>query len=274
MKGIPVFTFHHVAPDRQSPLTVLPRDFEGLLEWLGSSGTRTFSLDEFAEALGKQVKPRGVLLTFDDGYVDNWVYAYPLLRKYGQKAVLFLTTGSVVDSEEKRGVAGEGREVVEVPPHSEGARQLAGGSKAGERTALLNWAEVIEMEASGAFDVQSHGQTHIDFGRCGEAENKEEFFLKEMRAAKGEIERRLNKKCLGLAWPKGRYSRRAVELAGKCGYQALFTTKRGSNVSGNDLLAAKRIDAGGHRARWFRKTFFVYSRPWLANVYEKVRRRS
>ncbi|MFR0875402.1 MAG: polysaccharide deacetylase family protein [Bilophila wadsworthia] len=61
---------------------------------LAEHGWRGIGLDE-AEAFllkGAPLPPRSLLITFDDGYLDNYVYAWPILRKYGHKGVVFAVT--------------------------------------------------------------------------------------------------------------------------------------------------------------------------------------
>jgi peptidoglycan/xylan/chitin deacetylase (PgdA/CDA1 family) len=77
-----------------------------------------------------------VLLTFDDGYRDNWVYAFPILKKLGIKATIFVSPEFIDPSE--------------VP------------SAAG----FLNVAEMRKMEETGLVDIQSHALTHTCY-YCG-----------------------------------------------------------------------------------------------------------
>jgi peptidoglycan/xylan/chitin deacetylase (PgdA/CDA1 family) len=88
------------------------------------------------------------ILTFDDGYLDNWVHVFPVLREFGLKATIFVTP-QLADP----------RDVVrpQVPPAS--ARDDDHDPEhccAG----FLSWSELREMERSGLVDVQSHSLTH------------------------------------------------------------------------------------------------------------------
>jgi hypothetical protein len=95
----------------------------------------------------KPLSGRSVMLTFDDGYLDNWVFVYPILKKYGMKGTIFVTTDFADPSLEKRlnlDDVWQGRAIME-------ELQPAG---------FLNWAEMKEMLDSGFIDIQSHGKTH------------------------------------------------------------------------------------------------------------------
>lgn len=98
-------------------------------------------------AEGKEISSRSVVLTFDDGYIDNWVYAYPLLKKYGLQGTIFVNPDFVDPTESLR-------------PNLEDV--WAGRIPAQElpTSGFLSWQEMREMENSGNIDIQSHGLTH------------------------------------------------------------------------------------------------------------------
>jgi peptidoglycan/xylan/chitin deacetylase (PgdA/CDA1 family) len=57
------------------------------MEWLAKNGWATLSTAAFAAALESRELPRkSLLITFDDGYLDNWVYAHPVLQEFGLRA--------------------------------------------------------------------------------------------------------------------------------------------------------------------------------------------
>lgn len=88
-----------------------------------------------------------ILLTFDDGYLDNWVYAYPILKKYGAKGTIFVSSDFVDPSTECRRTV----EDVQAERCKQEDLDIAG---------FLNWQEMREMEKSGVMDIQSHAATH------------------------------------------------------------------------------------------------------------------
>ena len=76
-------------------LAVRPEDFDHQMKYLRDNGYHTISPDELYEALaGSGNLPENpVMITFDDGYEDNYTNAYPILKKYGFKATIFVVTG-------------------------------------------------------------------------------------------------------------------------------------------------------------------------------------
>jgi peptidoglycan/xylan/chitin deacetylase (PgdA/CDA1 family) len=95
VRGLPVLMYHHVHPSRKDALTVTVPQFEEQLQFLASAGYQPITCRDVIEHLqrGAKLPPRPVLLTFDDGYVNNLEYAYPLLARYGFKATIFLAVG-------------------------------------------------------------------------------------------------------------------------------------------------------------------------------------
>ena len=119
--------------------------FEAKIRTLRQSGYEfIFWSDLYDHMAGlKKLKSRSVMLTFDDGYLDNWVYVYPLLKKYDAKATIFVNP-EFVDPD------------AIVRATSESRRNILPTEAAG----FLSWEEMRKMEASGLIDIQSHSLTH------------------------------------------------------------------------------------------------------------------
>lgn len=85
---LPVLMYHHVTPGGAecNEMSVTADRLEADLRWLQDNGYTTVLPRELAE--GKDLPEKPVLITFDDGYRSNYDLAYPLLQKYGAKAVI------------------------------------------------------------------------------------------------------------------------------------------------------------------------------------------
>jgi peptidoglycan/xylan/chitin deacetylase (PgdA/CDA1 family) len=97
---------------------------------------------------GRVVLPdNSIFLTFDDGYLDNWVHVFPILKKYEMKGTIFVSPDFVDPGSDIR-------------PNLDDV--WAGKCRRDELTiaGFLNWAEMRLMEESGLVDVQSHAMTH------------------------------------------------------------------------------------------------------------------
>ncbi|MCK4236494.1 MAG: polysaccharide deacetylase family protein, partial [Candidatus Krumholzibacteria bacterium] len=108
VKGVPVIMYHGVGPDRPDwvwDYLITPIDvFEGQMRLLREKGWTTISLAHLHSHMAEDtlLPDKPVVLTFDDGYLDNWVYAYPILKKYGHRAVIWMSTDFVDPSTEVR----------------------------------------------------------------------------------------------------------------------------------------------------------------------------
>ncbi|MBV9028378.1 MAG: polysaccharide deacetylase family protein, partial [Candidatus Eremiobacteraeota bacterium] len=100
--ALPIVLMYHrvdvAAPsDRISQaLTITPTQFAAELQYLRDHHLRTMSVAELeADIRGGQSPANAVLLTFDDGYDDQYEYAFPILRRFGDVATFFVNVGSV-----------------------------------------------------------------------------------------------------------------------------------------------------------------------------------
>lgn len=150
---IPVIMYHSVGrtiPDWEwSFLTVPARIFDDHLKRLSKAGYRSVSLKDLYEYVsGRQMLPeKSVVLTFDDGYVDNWTYAAPLLKKYGFTATVFVNPEFV----DPRPLIRPTLEDVWNGPIAEEALEVRG---------FMSWEELKKANESGVLSVQSHLMTH------------------------------------------------------------------------------------------------------------------
>lgn len=121
-KGFVALMYHHVSPEPDADVfTLHPDAMEQHLRFLKENGYTPISLKELRA--GNPVS-RPVMLTFDDGYQDNYDYLFPLLQKYRVPAVIFLIS-------DKIGTPG-----------------------------YLTWEQILEMKNSGLVEFGSHTASH------------------------------------------------------------------------------------------------------------------
>ena len=92
-----ILMYHRVAEVDSDPwgLCVSPRHFSEQLEVLTEYGT-PLGLSRFIQALNRgRLPPRPIVVTFDDGYIDNLSHATPLLERYEVPATIFLVSGAM-----------------------------------------------------------------------------------------------------------------------------------------------------------------------------------
>lgn len=94
---VPVLMYHSIRVKNDNPLMVSPEKFELQMDYLKKHGYYTLSLDELYDYFNNQrpIPEKSVVLTFDDGYKDNYTNLYPILKKYGFKGTVFVITGAI-----------------------------------------------------------------------------------------------------------------------------------------------------------------------------------
>jgi peptidoglycan/xylan/chitin deacetylase (PgdA/CDA1 family) len=151
--NVPVLMYHTVGKVIEgwhwSYLTLPFRTFEDQLFWLVKKGFQTVSLDQLHDHVnGHVILPkRSVVLTFDDGYLDNWTYVAPLLQKYGFIATVFVNPEFV----DPRDIVRPTLEDVWRGETLESELEVRG---------FMSWPELREIQRRGTFSVQSHGMSH------------------------------------------------------------------------------------------------------------------
>ncbi len=250
-----ILTFHHVHPyaDR---LTVPPDLFAEALRYVQQRHA-FITYESFKAWLFHDVPaPCGqVLLTFDDGYLDNYLFAYPVLDRLEIPAVVFPVTGLVQDSQQCR-------EAMTAIGHKSLWEKV-------DPTYFINTAELAAMRQSGLLAFASHSHTHISF--CGRTqwEMQQEFSQSAacIRRFGGESEP------YGFCWPGGKFDAAALEAIRRSPYRLAFSTIDGAWHRGDDPYTIRRIDISSFSGdpkdylRRLRKKLFVYGTPVLSRWY-------
>ncbi len=150
-RHLPVLMYHHVS-DKPGQITLSPRTFRAQMKWLAESGWKAVTAAE-VEAFyhGARLPRKSVMLTFDGGWLDNWLQVFPVLQEFNLHAHLFLVTSLISDGP-IRIPAGE-----PVYSHAE-CQMLVKQGRADE--VMLRWSEVREMHLSGLVEFHSHTHTH------------------------------------------------------------------------------------------------------------------
>jgi peptidoglycan/xylan/chitin deacetylase (PgdA/CDA1 family) len=228
-----VLMYHHVLPGH-SRLSVKTASFERQIAWLARAGYVSLTARQFADYLdGAPVPEKSVLITFDDGYLDNWVYAHPVLQRHGMHAVMFLITGWIGDGP-ARPHAGQGVALAGMPDH-EACRRLYEQGRHDE--VIVRWSEVRAMLEAGTFEVHSHTHTHTRWDlRCGsDAAAKREAVARELADSRAALECHAGGAGNHLCWPQGYFDADYVEAARAAGFRNLYTTDDlGQNRPGGD----------------------------------------
>lgn len=252
MSAVPVLLYHHVAPDRE----VTPEGFDAQLVRLNDEGWKSLSAaDLIAHLSGERpAPPKSLLITFDDGYADNWVYAHPILKKRGHRALVFVVTDYMRTDGLVRKTLAEGGGIPDTQSDERGP------------DGWLSWDEIRKMSADGVFEIGSHTETHKRFVE----EDKFADLPGELKRSRERIEKELGRPAPTMAWPWGYYEEPWVSDLTPAGYMLAFTTKVGSNPPGADPLRVARFKVQNGDPAWLSRRLAVYGRPWLGSLYASL----
>lgn len=199
LQTVPILCYHRLGPSTSKMVTA-PAAFEAQMTWLVRNGYRVVRLAEVAAFLaGEQGLPqRAVVVTFDDGYESVHRHAFPVLKKLGIPATVFVYT------------------------------DFLGGGDA------LTWPQLQDLQASGLVDIQSHSKSHRNLveRRAGEGDDRYRANLEaEMRVPRDVLEKRLpQQKVRHLAYPFGDANEQVTDAAARAGFELAATVVPGGNA--------------------------------------------
>ncbi|PZU98393.1 MAG: polysaccharide deacetylase [Pseudanabaena sp.] len=207
---IPIIMYHDITESKDVSWDVTPEELERHFQALQDGGYTPISMDTMVNHLrtGSQLPDKPVLLTFDDNYVGQYKYAFPLLQKYNYPAVWSVHTRFVG----------------------------TGGQKP-----KATWNQLREMHKSGLITIASHTVNHLNL-----KDLTDEQIEKEVTESKKVIEKELGEKIAYFTYPEGDYTDVAREKLKKAGYKAALamsldpTIERSANES-EDLMSIMRF---------------------------------
>ena len=96
LADVPILNYHKV-DNFYHALSIPPEEFEEQMAYLAQNGFTTITPDQLMAYLNhdRELPKNPILITFDDGYLDNFTNAYPIMKKYGFTATIFLVTNKI-----------------------------------------------------------------------------------------------------------------------------------------------------------------------------------
>jgi peptidoglycan/xylan/chitin deacetylase (PgdA/CDA1 family) len=210
-----VLMYHSVGPTIECG-SLQPHRFEEQLAYLAEHRV-VISLRELADSrrAGRPLPANSVVITFDDGFEDNYTHAFPLLMRYGLKATIFLTTRFV-----------------------DGAVDITARWPAYRGLPPLNWTQVREMRAAG-IQFGAHTVTHSPLTGLSQ-----EDAWREIHHSRQHLQHRLKEPVAFFAYPRGQIrdiSRRLMRLVAHAGFEAACTSIWGTDNRHTHLFALLRL---------------------------------
>ncbi len=221
---VPVLMYHSIGiagTERDRANTVSPGSFDRQMRFIKESGYRVLTVDEYVEITrsGGRFPPKSVVITFDDGLLDNFTNAYPVLIKYGIPSAMFVPSAYV------------------------------GQVNSGWGQPQMSWDQLRAISAHGV-TVGSHTSTHRYL-----PEISPDAARGQIVDSKAVLEGKLGRRVDYFAYPSGGFSEGIKAMVREAGYKAAFTTNRGEDRSNRDLYELKRIrpkDTDGSIVLWMK----------------------
>ena len=218
---VPVLMYHHLDEAGNDSTAITPELFEAQMRALREAGYESVMPDDLLAYVrsGAALPDKPVVITFDDGYLSNYEYAWPILEKYGFRATVFVIGATVGCTEHYKDTD------YPITPH-------------------FSWEQAAEMVASGVISVQSHTfDMHqwapFEAGRARESilrfEDESEADYRAALAADcekmaGAIPAATGERAHVLAYPNGLWDSLAQVTVLEHGIDVTFDTEFGSNT--------------------------------------------
>lgn len=214
---VPIIQYHKIDKPGRGVLVrggfTPPKRFARQMLYLKKHGYIFYTASELIEHYLTHGKfpPKGIAVTLDDGWKDNYTNAFPVCKRLGIKATIFLVTSCIGQSS---------------------AKAMAENEDAREHLIL---EDVLEMSQHG-IEFGSHSVNHLHLHKLSSEEIKTE-----VGESKKQIEEMLQKPCKVFAYPAGYYNETAQKVIKDVGYITALSTTYGPN-NGLDLFALNRIE--------------------------------
>jgi peptidoglycan/xylan/chitin deacetylase (PgdA/CDA1 family) len=188
-------------------LSVTPELFSAHLDAMQQAGYTTITLYALLDHLsqGTPLPEKPVVLTFDDGYLDNYENAFPRLRDRGMTATFFIVT-DFID---------------------------------GKRPEYVTWDMVREMYAGG-MSIESHGRNHVSLKN-----KDRDYLIWQALGSMETIQFELGVRPRFVSYPAGDYDQATIDIFRSANYWAGFTTIQGATHTSDDLFQLRRVRIRG-----------------------------
>lgn len=219
---IPVLLYHHFYDDieeekfKNNSVAIHIKQFAEQMKWLYQNGYKTITLSQLKRFVQEQsYNPKKVfVITIDDGYRSNYLYAYPILKKYKFKATIFII----------------GHLVPDTPYYIHDPRALP-------HMSIKEMLKTKDVFSFGYHTYNLHSLTKHNVSTLI-LTNKIKFLWDFYY---NDLVLQSIVPVPYFAYPYGQYTQDTINMLQKLGIQMAFTTKRGYVKKGDDLYQLKRI---------------------------------
>ncbi len=227
---VPIVMYHQVKNTNLGKDVISPTEFEEDLKYLSKNGYTTITMTDLIDYVyeGKELPPKPIILTFDDGYLSTYRYVFPLLKQYNMKIVLSIIGKSIDD--------------------------FSRVSDVNINYSHMTWDQVKEMQESGYAEIQNHSYNlhKVKNGRYGCCQKSNEtneqykiFLSDDVMKLQDEIESLIGFAPNTFTYPYGRYCNETDNVLKELGFKSSLSVTYGVNLinenSRDDLFGLKRM---------------------------------
>lgn len=204
-KEISILLYHSVTKNNWYA-SIDPEVFGKQMAYL-KNNYQVVSLDKIvAYVKGEsELDDKSVAITFDDGYLDNFTQAWPILKKYNLPFTIFVTT----NLESHQGLNNDWQRIT--------------------------WEQLKQMSAAGA-DIGGHSQNHRDLDKLSAVELNQEIVN-----CQSDLQVNLGKQAKNFSYPGGKFNETVVRVVQGAGFVSACVAKNGLISKGDDVYQIKRV---------------------------------
>lgn len=193
-RGVPILCYHSIAEDSSTngPITLSKSQFREHLQFIKNANYTTLSISQLNDYIlnNEPIPEKSVVITFDDGYMDNYTNAFPILKEFDMNATFFIISDFSISNK-------------------------VDGSR------FMSASEIKEMSDYG-MDIQSHTVSHLELATLSYDEQ-----LEELIDSKSTLEKLTAKPVTSIAYPLGSFNEDSKRACLNAGYSTSFTIDRG-----------------------------------------------
>ncbi len=224
--SVPILAYHHIAdpeafdaesapaPSAETATYLSPGRFARQLDWLRRLGFQSVPVAAVARALqGRETLPRrAVVFTFDDGWLDVFANAFPLLRSAGFTATVFLVGQAL------------------------GQRGIAFAESRNQAVARLMSVDQVRQLADAGWEIGAHSNSHIHLTRVSEDEAR-----RDIETGRRAIEAKLGVTPTVFAYPYGDVHAGVARIVEELGFEAACSTVPGRVHRPEERFVLRRV---------------------------------
>ena len=234
--NVPVLMYHHLETKGNDGSSISISLFEDHIKALTEAGYTAILPDELQRYAirGSKLPDKPIMITFDDGYLSNYQYAYPVLKKYDQKATIFVIGATVGNLEYYKDTN------YRITAHFTEAQ----GKEMVKSGVIMLQSHTYDMHQSKEYDgegaiidlvPESSGLTDAEF---------KDLLIEDIQLERKKLAKMGVNNVHVVAYPYGHVSDFVASVLSAEGFDITFTTEPGDNIvrmgHGEDLLLLKR----------------------------------